>query len=163
MRSRPTSAMWLLAVAAAACQTDMRAQRCDPYRTPRVAAAAPLPRAEEKSSHAPFAAGDCWACHVKEPPKPGEPQEKARLRAVIRPVNDHCVSCHKEMFSRAPKGHPPEQAYCASCHDPHNSKQRSLLLDDDRDRACLDYPPPFREKAAPASRPAAAAPRRTAR
>ncbi|HUJ28465.1 MAG TPA: cytochrome c3 family protein [Myxococcales bacterium] len=150
----------MLALAAAACQTDMRAQRCDPFRTPRLAAGPPVPRSEEKSVHAPFASGDCWACHTPPVPKIGEVPGQVR---VIRPVNDHCVSCHREMFGRAPRGHPPEQAFCASCHNPHNSRERSLLLEEDQSRACLDYSPPFREKVAPAARPAAAAAGRTAR
>ncbi|HET9752404.1 MAG TPA: cytochrome c3 family protein [Myxococcales bacterium] len=81
---------------------------------------------------------------------------------MIRPVNDHCVACHGELFRAAPRGHPPRQSFCTSCHDPHASRQRALLLDEDTARACLDYPPPYREEpiaATPAVPPTVAAAR----
>ena len=86
----------------------------------------------------------------------GDTESPLRL-ALITPVNVQCASCHHELFSRPPRGHPPEQSYCASCHAGHSSRQKSLLLDDDVTHACLDYPPPYPEKpAAPPRRKAAA-------
>lgn len=157
MLLRPTL---VLCVLTWSCHADLRTQRCDPYRTPRIAGS-PVEKGKEKSAHAPWISGDCAVCH-----KPVQPhaaltaEEAARKMPVIGPVNEHCVSCHRELFRRPPKGHPPEQAFCASCHDPHASRQKSLLLDDDEGRACLDYPPPYPAKAEP-PRPKAAASRRT--
>lgn len=96
--------------------------------------------------HAPYSAGDCGACHVRVTPPAGMEEETGLRWALVTPVNDHCVSCHHELFLRPPRGHPPKQAYCTSCHAGHSSRQRSLLLDDDVTRACLDYPPPYPEK-----------------
>jgi predicted CXXCH cytochrome family protein len=136
------------------CATDQRTQRCDPYRTPRIATG-DVPAGKEKSAHAPWLAGDCWACHKPGPAVPGETPEEARQHMqILAPANDRCATCHGELFRKPPRGHPPAQAFCTSCHAPHNSKQRSLLRDEDTSHACLDYPPPFRELAG--RKPAAA-------
>lgn len=108
----------------------------------------PVTAAQERSSHAPYSAGDCTACHVSDAPVAGQSAEEARLHMrLIRPVNERCASCHRELFRAPPRNHPPELAACTSCHDPHNSRQRSLLRDDETTRACLDYAPPYPAKA----------------
>lgn len=136
------------AVALCACRADLPARRCDPFRTPRLEAT-PIPAAEVKSAHAPFSAGDCTACHAPAP-KAAEPSAGATLAVgpAFKPVTDHCHSCHGDMFRAPPKGHPPEGAFCFSCHNPHTSRQKSLLLDEDVSRPCFTSPPPVREKTA---------------
>jgi predicted CXXCH cytochrome family protein len=110
---------------------------------------------EEKSAHAPYSAGDCTACHLAANAPDGRAEPAGFNPRVIRPVNDHCVSCHGELFRAAPRGHPPRQSFCTSCHDPHASRQRALLLEEDTARACLDYPPPYREESVAAPAPVA--------
>ena len=138
--------LWALVLAVTSCHADLLTRRCDPFHTPHTPGP-PVTKAEEKSSHAPYSAGDCAACHNPAKRAAGESLEEAVTRAgVIRPVNENCATCHHELFRAPPAGHPPRQAYCTSCHSPHNSRDRSLLLDDDVSRACLDYPPPYPEK-----------------
>lgn len=137
--------MSVAVVAMSACHSDVRTNRCDPFRTPRIAGA-PVQKGAEKSAHAPYILGDCAVCHIAPTPAAGEPADQRPYALVVRPVNQHCVSCHRELFRMPPPNHPPEQAFCTSCHDPHASRQKSLLLDDDVGRACLDYPPPYPEK-----------------
>jgi predicted CXXCH cytochrome family protein len=138
--------LWSIVLAMTSCHADLLTRRCDPFRTPHTAGP-PVTKAEERSSHAPYSAGDCAACHNAWTAAPGESLEQAVQRAgIIVPVNENCASCHQELFRAPPPGHPPAQAYCTSCHAPHNSRLRSLLRDEDVTRACLDYPPPYPDK-----------------
>jgi predicted CXXCH cytochrome family protein len=135
------------------CHADVRPRRCNAYRTPRVVETNAIPKGEEKSAHAPWILGDCWACHLR--PAPGEARTAGMQGRVIRPSNERCVSCHQELFAKPPRGHPSARAFCTSCHDPHVSRLKALLRDEDTTRACLDYAPPVRE---PAPRPKIARP-----
>ncbi len=136
-------ALVVIAVAMSSCHAGVRTTPCDPYHTPHLAQPL-LAKSEARSAHAPYITGDCKVCHKNGEPVPGEDEEQARVHLqTVRPVNEHCVSCHAELFRAPPRGHPPQQAFCASCHDPHASRQRKLLLEDDTSHACLEYPPPY--------------------
>ncbi len=84
---------------------------------------APLPATEKAAwSHAPYEAGDCSICHVNADPKKPGPVAKAG--------NDLCYSCHEEfqeVMARKYK-HPPATESCLNCHNPHNSKEKKLLV-----------------------------------
>jgi predicted CXXCH cytochrome family protein len=147
------------ALVGASCHADL-ARPCDPFRTPRLQSP-PLPKGEERSSHAPFILGDCSACHSAPANAVDGMQGNPRPGPAYAPVNENCVSCHGELFRAPPPRHPPQQSFCTTCHNPHNSRLRSLLLDDDRTRACLDYPPPYPEGPAPAPRKRRASPAAT--
>jgi predicted CXXCH cytochrome family protein len=136
----------LVAALSVACIAGSRNTRCDPFRTPRVLGRGPVADAKARSSHAPYTAGDCGACHLPHTAVPGESAEQAKLPGkALTPVLDQCLSCHREMFRAPPKGHPSERSFCTSCHDPHSSRERSLLLAEDPARACYDHAPPQRE------------------
>lgn len=79
---------------------------------------APLPRREAISTHGPFEAGDCGACHVGKGRKPG------KLR---RAGNDLCFECHEE-YRKPVANHADGDASCTSCHSPHNARKPKLLL-----------------------------------
>ena len=130
---------------AASCHGEL-ARPCDPFRTPRLQSP-PVPKEEERSSHAPYILGDCTVCHAPHRPVAGESLAEAALPGLAYgPVNERCLDCHGELFRAPPKAHPPRQSYCTTCHNPHNSRQPSLLLDDDHTRPCSDGPPPYPDK-----------------
>jgi len=75
----------------------------------------PLPFGTQAVSvHAPYAAHDCLACHVRQGSDPGP------LREEGDPL---CLSCHDEMTKHA-------HAFrkCAMCHNAHDSMQPKLLV-----------------------------------
>lgn len=80
--------------------------------------------AKDATSHAPFEAGDCSICHQNsDPANPGP---------VKASGSDVCLACHddfKQILARK-YPHPPSQKNCLSCHNPHNSNQPKLLLED---------------------------------
>ena len=146
----------LVALVAASCHQDLLARTCDPFHTPRIPSG-PIGAGEERSAHAPYSAGDCSACHAKRVAVEGESPEEAKLPGpALEPVNRQCVACHEELFKNPPVRHPTAQAFCVTCHNPHNSRGRSLLLDEDRTRGCLTYSPPVLEIAPRARRTAEA-------
>ena len=77
--------------------------------------------------HAPFAEKSCEACH--RPPMGGRTRLKGRADAL-------CASCHRDVPVSAPAGgswHPALEGSrtasgCQSCHDPHLSPNRKLLV-----------------------------------
>ncbi len=151
------SSLSLVALLAASCHQALPTRTCDPFHTPRLSSG-PVPAGEERTSHAPYSAGDCSACHARRAALEGEsPEGAARPGPALEPVNRQCVLCHEELFRSPPVRHPTAQAFCVTCHNPHNSRGRSLLLDEDSTRPCLTYSPPVLESA-PRSRRTAEAP-----
>jgi predicted CXXCH cytochrome family protein len=77
--------------------------------------------------HAPFADKSCAACH--RPPMGGRTRLQGRAVAL-------CASCHGDIPASAPAGgswHPALEGSrnasgCLSCHDPHLSPNRKLLV-----------------------------------
>ena len=77
--------------------------------------------------HAPFAEKSCTACH--RPPMGGRVRLQRRADAL-------CASCHRDVPASAPAGgswHPALEGSrtasgCLSCHDPHLSSNRKLLV-----------------------------------
>ena len=77
--------------------------------------------------HAPFAEKSCETCH--RPPIGGRTRLKGRADAL-------CASCHRDVPVSAPAGgswHPALEGSrtasgCQSCHDPHLSPNRKLLV-----------------------------------
>jgi len=84
---------------------------------------APLPAGDKVAwSHAPYEAGDCSLCHQRNDPKSPGP--------IVKGVVELCTSCHEEFADVAGRKvkHPPTEAGCTNCHNPHNSRERKLLL-----------------------------------
>lgn len=95
--------------------------------------------AEESSTyyiHGILKGGGCIACH-----SPHATENKFQL---LKPINELCVGCHTT-FKGLVKGHPvgghpvqgvkdprrPERAFaCTSCHNPHGSDYKFLLIGD---------------------------------
>ncbi len=76
-------------------------------------------------SHAPFAQGQCQACHLSPP-----------STALKKPGADTCYTCHpkatvlaqKDAAGKAIHAHPPVAAgMCTQCHEPHVSDQQAAL------------------------------------
>lgn len=86
---------------------------------------APLPaQPAPVSSHAPFESGDCALCHAgTDPRKPGP---------VTASGPQACLGCHEEFAGvlARPHVHAPAKQNCTACHNPHNARQRKLLVDD---------------------------------
>jgi predicted CXXCH cytochrome family protein len=123
---RPVS-RWLLLLALVAPAAHVEAAgalRSEVKRTPilRGAALKPLPAGEAKFAMAPFQAGQCIVCHVKNDPlKPGPIRHAS--------INEECFSCHddvREVMGRRYK-HAPSKDSCTDCHNPHNSREPALL------------------------------------
>jgi predicted CXXCH cytochrome family protein len=86
---------------------------------------APLPRDQATVVHGPYEQGACDTCHERA---------DAKNPGVARVTNDTCLACHDDFAGTAPvrigkgKSHPEGKGTCNSCHNPHNSKKRKLLL-----------------------------------
>ena len=79
---------------------------------------APVPRAKEQSSHAPFLAGDCIACHQRnDRKKPG----KVRVASP-----ELCLGCH-EQAGEMENHKELVTTSCVECHNPHNAVDKHLL------------------------------------
>lgn len=77
---------------------------------------------EGSVQHAPFKAGECFACH--------RPHASKNEKLLILPNSEVCMTCHEA--PALPKdgwAHKPflEKA-CRECHSPHYSENKSLLL-----------------------------------
>ncbi|BDG09213.1 cytochrome c3 family protein [Anaeromyxobacter paludicola] len=73
--------------------------------------------ANAASKHAPYAAGDCAACHEKKGPHPGAPAGS---------VEQLCLAvCHSDLRAADHRGH--AFRHCTRCHNAHDSKQLHLL------------------------------------
>ncbi|ACG75042.1 cytochrome C family protein [Anaeromyxobacter sp. K] len=86
------------------------------------AGTAPLPPGQARSTHAPYAAGDCAACH-----RSADRASPGPLRHAS--VNAGCLECHEEMrevMARKLK-HAPAVRSCTTCHNPHDGAGPSLL------------------------------------
>ncbi|MEW6720397.1 MAG: cytochrome c3 family protein, partial [Thermodesulfobacteriota bacterium] len=85
----------------------------------------PLPAREKGvSSHAPFEAGDCSICHKSA--------DRNAPGPIAAPVNDLCLGCHEDfrkVLSRK-SVHAPAGKSCVNCHNPHNSRQIKLLVEE---------------------------------
>jgi predicted CXXCH cytochrome family protein len=85
---------------------------------------APLPADQAVVVHGPYAQGACDTCHERADVKDPGP---------AKVTNATCLACHDEFEGRAPvrigpgKSH-PRKGDCVSCHNPHNSRKRRLLL-----------------------------------
>jgi predicted CXXCH cytochrome family protein len=86
---------------------------------------APLPKDQAVVVHGPYEQGACDTCHERADAKdPG----KAKVS------NETCLGCHDEFAGSAPvrisksKSHPTSKSACTTCHNPHNSKKKKLLL-----------------------------------
>jgi predicted CXXCH cytochrome family protein len=81
---------------------------------------APIADVESASRHAPYEMGQCEVCHA------GGGNGRAP-GPIVKPGNALCFDCHDE-FKKAVTGHPAAAGACTSCHSPHNSRKRKLLL-----------------------------------
>jgi predicted CXXCH cytochrome family protein len=79
---------------------------------------APIPRGEAVSTHGPFEAGECKACHAGTNARPG----KVRVSG-----NALCFECHEE-FKKPVASHTDDPGACTGCHSPHNARKPKLVL-----------------------------------
>lgn len=86
---------------------------------------APLPKDQAAVVHGPYGQGACDTCHERA--DAGNP-------GTAKATNETCLSCHDEFAGSAPvritkgKAHPSGKSTCTSCHNPHNSKRKKLLM-----------------------------------
>ena len=80
---------------------------------------APLPwGTKQRSSHQPYGAGECLACHARKGPEPGPPTIRG---------DELCFSCHDQIAK-----HAHAFRHCTRCHNAHDSIRPHLL------RAAMD-------------------------
>jgi predicted CXXCH cytochrome family protein len=87
-------------------------------------ALAPIPDGDAVSAHNPYTDGACDFCHKGSAKDPGP---------ILKPVNELCFDCHtdfQEMLAQRAVTHPPAADACTNCHNPHNSRNKNLLLSD---------------------------------
>ena len=76
--------------------------------------------AQYKNRHAPFASGNCGACH--------NAHYGDRFQLLIDEPDRLCVSCHRGGLNAAHKGFPVKvQSGCLTCHNPHGSDRSALV------------------------------------
>ena len=82
---------------------------------------APLPEDEAASTHGPFEMGECAICH--------DARDKKSPGRLLKAGAALCFECHED-FKAPVKGHPRLAAggTCTTCHSPHNSRKKKLLL-----------------------------------
>jgi predicted CXXCH cytochrome family protein len=85
----------------------------------------PVPKAEQVSTHGPYAQGACEACHDRKDPKDPGPAS---------PSDEACISCHDDFAGKASrvktdKGRHPDGKgmKCVECHNPHNARKPKLV------------------------------------
>ena len=71
------------------------------------------------SSHGPFAARMCNACH-----------ESGATNALLAPLDQLCSRCHTITLDKAYMHGPLTSGGCLVCHDPHESRHPNLLVSD---------------------------------
>ena len=86
---------------------------------------APIDKREAKSTHGPYSAGACEACH--------ERHDAADPGVAVKPTNALCIGCHEEFSAtgavRLDRSiHPVTDAPCVGCHNPHNARKPKLQL-----------------------------------
>ena len=96
-------------------------------RSATIARAKPLSLAPVKRaafSHSPYEVGDCSLCHQRKNPRNPGP--------VTIAGDKGCYVCHEDFQEFAAVRrfqHAPAQVQCTSCHNPHNSVLKNLLLE----------------------------------
>jgi len=81
-------------------------------------------KGEVASEHSPYADGACDFCHKGDARNPG---------GLLKPVNQLCFDCHsefEEMMTKRAVKHAPALKQCTNCHNPHNSRNKQLLVSD---------------------------------
>jgi len=95
----------------------------------------------KETVHPPVAAGDCGTCHA--------PHASAHTAHLRRPIVETCAMCHPDRLSGRhvfaawglggshpvrgmldPSAADGRELACTSCHDPHSSTRKALLIDD---------------------------------
>ena len=121
MRTLAAALALLLAPQARAADPRAPAPRPEPTAEAPPSRLAPVSGATA-SVHGPYASGDCAVCHA---------QDEKRVGPARKPASPVCLECHGELGSAAEAKrmkHPAPGVACTSCHNPHNSARRSLLL-----------------------------------
>lgn len=75
-------------------------------------------RKSEGSKHAPYAEKHCDNCHASE---------GGVSNALLKPKNELCFLCHKNLLNAAFLHGPASDGECLACHEPHESSNESLL------------------------------------
>ena len=73
----------------------------------------------EGSSHGPYAARLCDACH-----------ERGATNALVAPPDELCSRCHTIPLDKTYMHGPLTSGGCLVCHEPHDSRYPSLLVSD---------------------------------
>jgi predicted CXXCH cytochrome family protein len=84
----------------------------------------PIAASGAKSTHGPYAAGACDACHARSDPDDPGP---------AKATNDVCIGCHEEFSTGTSvrldrSTHPIDGAPCIGCHNPHNARKPKLQM-----------------------------------
>ena len=105
-------------VPAPGSQTNAVAAAAAAETTPAVEAKPVAPPPDTSSTHPPFRDQQCAQCH----------QSSTGMGLRLQPPQ-LCWSCHKDFLAEQKVKHQPvESGDCASCHDPHRSGNKNLLL-----------------------------------
>lgn len=72
--------------------------------------------ASSMSTHPPYGQKKCEKCH-----------DKTKDSGLIRPRNEICFVCHPKIIKKSYVHGPAAVGGCLECHDPHSSKEPSLL------------------------------------
>ncbi|NOX97085.1 MAG: hypothetical protein GXO98_03285 [Nitrospirae bacterium] len=76
----------------------------------------PKPSSPIFYTHYPYAEGSCDNCHNSQ-----------ASNQLLAKGNKLCLTCHNDVLTGAKVVHPPAEADCLICHEPHRSKNANLL------------------------------------
>jgi predicted CXXCH cytochrome family protein len=107
--------------------------RCDLKRAPNCDAAECHPRktGHRVISHPLYLENRCMECHIA--------RDSPQVALVTAKPATVCLRCHIEVKWNSDTGtlaHPPGEASCTTCHNPHESSVRNLLRSEDSLAAC---------------------------
>ncbi|MGC4000605.1 MAG: cytochrome c3 family protein [Anaeromyxobacter sp.] len=83
----------------------------------------PVRKSEAVSTHAPYAAGQCSRCHVRDNPNDPGPAP---------PFDEGCLECHEDFKGPVQLDSGPHPTggdkLCVDCHNAHNAPKKHLLM-----------------------------------
>lgn len=98
--------------------------------------------AEQPKMHSPVADGDCLTCHVADDELAAkhqeDPENNKNFSSPVGEGENLCLMCHEPFNKDKSNVHDPvANDDCTSCHNPHGSKAKYMLISDVESDTCF--------------------------